>query len=227
MGIMNFPNAPAVNDTVVVGNRTWYWTGTKWAIANTTSGLGVANTMSNTYFAIRSSSRANLNFIPGPSASILINVDDDSAGGRANITIDTASAIPTGVAPATMETATDNANFVTALQQPRHPGHPKAWGYMNIANGGALFASYGVSSIAYGGDGNVRVVLTTAFSSANYTVQAGASNNQVAGANGHMVNIILRNSARFNMATFRTGGATGGTTAANSGALDFACMGDQ
>jgi len=53
--------------------------------ANTANAIVVGNTLSNNMFQLRSTSRTRLNLIPG--TSILINVDDDSAQDRANVTI--------------------------------------------------------------------------------------------------------------------------------------------
>ena len=37
---IDFPNTPAVNDTHVVGNITWTWTGSAWAILSSVGGGG-------------------------------------------------------------------------------------------------------------------------------------------------------------------------------------------
>ncbi len=46
---IDFPNTPAVNDTHVVGNITWTWTGSAWAILSSVGGgggVGTQNTFS-------------------------------------------------------------------------------------------------------------------------------------------------------------------------------------
>jgi TRAP-type C4-dicarboxylate transport system substrate-binding protein len=113
----NFPDSPSVNDTFSIGTRNYYYDGAQWLLANTSvaassafnkanlanqlangaflqanvaNTLSVGNTMSNGYFTVRTSQRTKLNFIPA-SANVRVNVDDDSAGDRINVTIEAIS----------------------------------------------------------------------------------------------------------------------------------------
>jgi hypothetical protein len=48
---IDFPNSPALNDTHIVGNITWTWTGSAWAILSTSGGGGGVGTQ-NTFATI-------------------------------------------------------------------------------------------------------------------------------------------------------------------------------
>jgi hypothetical protein len=229
-GAINFiPGSNDVKITVVddstrgLANVTFDVPGvaTAYAQANVANTRTVANTMSNSYVGIRSSQRSKLNFVPG--TNITINVDDDSAGDRVNVTI-TGAAIPVAVDPSIMETATDNANFVTALHQPRHPGHPKAWGFINnfSTSAAALYSNYGVSSISYsasgGGAGNVKITWTTAFSSANYATLATTENV----VSNSVATFHQKQAGTVNLLTWRLTNSI-----VNIAAVSFCAFGDQ
>ena len=44
---INFPNTPTLNETVVIGNITWTWTGSTWSVLSTAGGGGEAGGISN------------------------------------------------------------------------------------------------------------------------------------------------------------------------------------
>ena len=42
MAAIDFPNSPSVNDTHTVGDRTWKWNGSVWAVVRSAGGAGAA-----------------------------------------------------------------------------------------------------------------------------------------------------------------------------------------
>jgi hypothetical protein len=100
MSALNFPDSPSQGDTYTVNGKTWTFLGSTWVVvspnvvpaftqANVANTLPVSNTLSNGLVIIRSSQRSKLNFIPG--SNVTINVTDDSAGDRVNVTIESYS----------------------------------------------------------------------------------------------------------------------------------------
>lgn len=73
-------------------------------------------------------------------------------------------------AKGTMQTGTDNGQYVTAARVNDHPGVAKAWIDFSLAGGGATTnASYGCS-VARTGVGDYTITFSTAFTTANYGV---------------------------------------------------------
>ena len=74
-----------------------------------------------------------------------------------------------------MESASSGSLNVTPSVQHRHPGHPKAWGYVTYSGGTpTLQTSYGVTSITDTNQGRLTVNLSITLSSTSYGVVATA-----------------------------------------------------
>ncbi len=114
---------------------------------------------------------------------------------------------------AQMETGTATDTLVPIGRQHFHPLHPKAWCNFNGTGTPAITVGSGVSSITDNGVGDYTVNFTTAFSTANYGVQANAGS--TAAGVGSFVTLDRNPSgvfsaptaSSFQMSTFAVGGA--------------------
>lgn len=71
MSAIDFPNSPSVNDTHTVGNRTWKWNGTVWAVVRATDLLvGPTGATGATGPSVTGNTG-----VTGPTGSVYVNVD--------------------------------------------------------------------------------------------------------------------------------------------------------
>jgi len=119
---------------------------------------------------------------------------------------------------AEMEAASALNRVSTPGLQQRHPGHPKAWGYVISA---ALQANYGVSSITNPSAGKFTVTLATAMSSSNYCVMTTLQSTGSVPTQAQTVRADITSASTFDLYTVD----------ANNGLLNrnfsFAVFGDQ
>lgn len=99
---------------------------------------------------------------------------------------------------ANMEAASVNS-LVPANLQHRHPGHPKAWGF--VASDGTLNTNYGVASVGAPSSSVYTVTLATAMSSSNYAVIANITHDGV--INRGLVTRIL-STTQFQVSTYNS-----------------------
>jgi hypothetical protein len=237
---LDFPNSPSKGDiftNVIDLARVWVYTGSKWEITNTgttqvwtvynqanvANALPVGNTLSNTFFAVRAS-RTKFNFIPAD--SITINVDDDSAGQRVNVTV--AGTARAGSALIREPQVYQTINAPSTWSKPAG----LAFVIVEVQGGGGGGGGSGLATIATGGGagGYARRTIAAASLAATETVTvgsggAGGASGATAGAAG--------GSSSFGTTPFCTacggaGGVTGGNglDATAGGAGGLATSGD-
>lgn len=81
--------------------------------------------------------------------------------------------VPSAATQAEMEAASSTSVYVSPGREKYHPGVAKAWACITWSGATpSLSAGYGVASITDVSIGRVRLTFSTAFSSANYAVQA-------------------------------------------------------
>lgn len=132
-------------------------------------------------------------------------------------TVATTADIPVVATQANQETATSTTTFVSPGRQQYHPSAAKAW--IKCDSAGAISVSYNVASIADTGVGIVTVTLTTAFSSANYSV-IGAND---CGGGGLFAGASITNASTYRLLSMNTL-----TQAAQDSSVYFsAAFGDQ
>ena len=110
---------------------------------------------------------------------------------------------------AEMEAASSTTVSVTPGRTKFHPGVAKAWATMDSA--GVIGTSYGVTSIADNGTGDISITLSTAFSSSDYLgvgcVQRSGSGATVATLVAEMDTVTYtRSTTVFRIGTFRADG---------------------
>jgi hypothetical protein len=222
MPLMDFPNSPSAGDTITYGYRTYMYTGTKWILANNSTILTAAfaqanqanlivtgNTMSNSYFTVRAQ-RSKLNFVPG--TNITINVDDDSAGDRANVTI-------AASAPALLRAP----QVITTINSTQVWTKPTGLSYIIVevqggggGGGGSTVATATGSGGGAGGYARRTIAAASLGATENMTVGSGGAGGTSGGAG------TAGGSSTFGTTPFCTacggaGGLTGGTNDAKLG----------
>jgi hypothetical protein len=129
---------------------------------------------------------------------------------------------PSAVATqADQETGSSLTTFVTPGRQQYHPSACKCWGYVTMSGGTpSLVTGYNVTSISDGGTGAVGVTINVDFSTLNYTILTGATENT---ATPRISWYSAKAAGSFNVICTDATGATF-TDAAQ---FQFACFGDQ
>lgn len=119
-----------------------------------------------------------------------------------------------------METATSTTLNTTPGLQHRHPGHPKAWGYITMSGGTpTLQTSYGTTSITDTNTGRVTVNLSITLSSTNYAVIVSIDQDDTQRL---IAGVVSKGTTSFEIKLF----STGGTLSDGYAGVQYAVFGD-